>query len=103
MILTSRVQQNHNRTTKILQKSNQESKGQCRIRRESSVRAGLFVDISIYKTYLTYFGHNHTMESEMVCAYCKQKTDSLFGLFDMMVCSNCHIRLVNSLKYVGRV
>ncbi|GEM_PF-3355877 len=43
------------------------------------------------------------MESEMVSDYCKQKTDSLFGLFDMMVCSNCHIRLVNSLKYVGKV
>jgi hypothetical protein len=44
MILTSRVQQNH----KNLQKSNQETKGQCRIRRESSVRAGLFVEIFQY-------------------------------------------------------
>jgi len=40
------------------------------------------------------------MESKMIYYYRKQKTESLFGLFDMKVCSNCHMRLVKSLKYV---
>jgi hypothetical protein len=43
--------------------------------------------------YLSYFVDNNIMESEMICDYCKQKTESLFGLFDMMVCSNCHIEV----------
>ena len=42
---------------------------------------------------LSYFVDNNIMESEMICDYCKQKTESLFGLFDMMVCSNCHIEV----------
>jgi len=35
------------------------------------------------------------MKSETVCDYCKQETNSLFGLFDMMLCSDCHAKLCN--------
>ena len=42
------------------------------------------------------------MKIEPVCDYCKQETNSLFGLFDMMLCSNCYARLVNSLKFAMR-
>lgn len=36
------------------------------------------------------------MRSEKVCDYCKQKTPSLFGMLDEMVCSKCYARLVCS-------
>ena len=43
------------------------------------------------------------MESEMRCDYCKQRTNSLYGLSNMMVCKVCHARLIASYKYEIRV
>ena len=42
------------------------------------------------------------MNSEMRCDYCKQKTNALFGLSDMMLCSKCHLFLANSYKFATR-
>lgn len=39
------------------------------------------------------------MESELTCDYCKQRTNSLYGLFNMMVCKVCHARLIATYKY----
>ena len=39
------------------------------------------------------------MESTMTCDYCKQKTDTLYALFKMMVCKKCHSRLISSFQY----
>ncbi len=38
------------------------------------------------------------MESEMKCDNCKQRTESLYGLFNMMVCKECHARLITVYK-----
>ena len=56
----------------------------------------------IYNVFILFVDKS-IMKSEIICDCCKQRTHSLFGLFDIMVCSNCHMRLVNSLKYVNRV
>jgi len=42
------------------------------------------------------------MKSETVCDYCKQETNSLFGLFDMMLCSKCYAKLITSFKFAMR-
>jgi len=34
----------------------------------------------------------------MIYYYRKQKTESLFGLFDMKVCSNCQMKVSRQLK-----
>jgi len=39
------------------------------------------------------------MISESRCDYCKEKTNSLYGLLNMMVCSKCHAELANSFKF----
>jgi hypothetical protein len=56
----------------------------------------------VIQTYLTYFVLNYSMNSEMRCDYCKQKTNALFGLSDMMHCSKCHLLLANSFKFAAR-
>ena len=38
------------------------------------------------------------MQSEMRCDYCGQKTYSLYGWFNKMVCIKCHDELVCSIE-----
>jgi len=49
-------------------------------------------------TYLIYFEHNFIMDKESRCDYCKQSANSLFGVFDKMVCVRCHIELESLVK-----
>jgi len=46
--------------------------------------------------------HSNIMTNERVCDYCKQETNSLFGLFDMMLCSKCYAKVVSSFKFAMR-
>ena len=34
------------------------------------------------------------MINETRCDYCRQRTNSLFGLRDKMICAECHAKLI---------
>ena len=36
------------------------------------------------------------MINETRCDHCKQRTNSLFGVANMMICAECHAKLITS-------